>query len=65
MYINTYIKFLKAAEGCNRYEPYKIVTKNEKKLKFSTFVSFLGQFLKKWCFVTKKQKAKRKVVFVF
>ena len=34
---------------------YKIVTKNEKKnLKFSTFVSFLGQFLKKWCFVTLK-----------
>ena len=26
----------------------------KKNLKFSTFVSFLGQFLKKWCFVTLK-----------
>ena len=31
--------------------PYKIFTKNEKKcLKFSTFVSVLGPFLKKQCF---------------
>ena len=32
-------------------KPYEMVTKNAKKiLKFSTFVRFLGHFLKKRCF---------------
>ena len=32
-------------------KPYKMVTKNDRKiLKFSTFVRFLGPFLKKQCF---------------
>ena len=55
-------RFLQFIRNFSKYQnmqytigkPYKIVTKNEKKLKFSTFVSFLGQFLKKWCFVTLK-----------
>ena len=36
---------------CTIEKPYKMVTKNDRKiLKFSTFVRFLGPFLKKRCF---------------
>ena len=34
--------------------PIKLLPKMKKKMKFSTFVSFLGQSFKKWCFVTLK-----------